>query len=183
MFGLYVTCSKLILFIFRNEDDFKENTSKDLLSKIAGLDAEIRELKDIINLALGHIHRVPGSSVTRGVLLYGSSGTGKTSVVNALAQHSKANVVNLSVANCYYKKSEDQLQLMFETVIKQEPSVVIIDDVDVLCPVKARGSDMEKQVASSLSSLFDTITDLDDSKVIVIATSSKPDMIDPLLRR
>lgn len=154
-----------------------------LLTKIAGLDAEIQELQDILNVALGYVSPIPGSRITRGVLLYGSSGTGKTSVANALAQYSKANVVSLSAANCYYRSTENSTETLFENVIKQAPSVVIVDDIDILCPAKARGNDTERRIASCLLHLFDTIMESEHTKVMIIATSSKPDAIDPIFRK
>lgn len=169
---------------FRDECEYKKEAhSKQLLTKIAGLDGEMQELQDILNVALGYVSPISGSMITRGVLLYGSSGTGKTSVANALAQYSKANVVSLSVANCYYRSAENSTDTLFENIIKHAPSVVIVDDIDILCPAKARGNGTERQIASCLLHLFDTIMESEQTKVMIIATSSKPDAIDPIFRK
>lgn len=67
----------------------------------------------------------------------------------------------------------------FKDALTNSPSVIILDDIDTLCP-KHSGSDQERRVLATLLASLDS---LDGCDVFVIATTSQIDIIDPALRR
>ncbi|BET03510.1 ATPase family associated with various cellular activities (AAA) [Nesidiocoris tenuis] len=142
---------------------------------------------DVLNELKGNIDQTIGSKSARkgplcyGVLLYGVHGVGKTLIAKHLARCSKAqrvDVKGMELFSKYYGETEGKLRAAFEEAIRKSPSIIVMDNVESLCPKK--GSDQEKRVASTLISLFD---DLQDKLVAVIATSSQPHDIDPAIRR
>ena len=72
---------------------------------VGGLDKQIEEVKDVIELPIKHpeLYEATGISQPKGVLLYGPPGTGKTLLARAVAHHSvtksyyKANLIGLYV--------------------------------------------------------------------------------------
>jgi len=58
---------------------------------------------------------------------------------------------------------------------------VFIDEVDVLCP--KRNSSSSQQEQRVLAALLSELDSLEDHRVVVLAATSRPDSIDPSLRR
>nr|CAI5860325.1 unnamed protein product [Callosobruchus analis] len=172
--------------IYRDASAFK---TKELQKKSAGIpvgvDKEIQEVQSIMKTCLSKDSKSNCMPHIKSVLLFGNSGTGKTMIANYLASESKANTVSISAPDLYSVQSnsiEENIRKSFRNAIENSPSVIIIDEIDVLCPHRSsRLNDSEKRIASTL------LLQLDDLKynanVFVIATSNKPDSIDPAFRR
>lgn len=164
----------------------KEVLSKDLFKKIGGLDEEITEIKGLINSALGFTKSSINIKPTRGCLLYGNPGTGKTLLANALASSSGAFKASICAADLYTKSvgnSEDVLKDLFEEVIDNAPSILILDEFDILCPLRSnRISEMEKRIVSHILTFFENINN-DSMRIFVLGTSNKIDSIDSAFRR
>lgn len=137
--------------------------------------------------SLGKSHVIPGFKLGRSVLLYGSSGTGKTLLTQSLEKEVKAHVISISPADLYTKYSgsaEDTIQKLFQEAVDRAPSLLVLDEIDVLCPARtSRLTDTEKRVVSSLLVSLDNLNNLEDCKVFVIAITNKPDSLDPSFRR
>jgi SpoVK/Ycf46/Vps4 family AAA+-type ATPase len=65
----------------------------------------------------------------------------------------------------------------------RSPSIIILDDIDVLCPRREKtNNEVEKRVVNTLLSLIDDMVESGE-QVFVLAASSKPDSVDSALRR
>jgi AAA family ATPase len=69
----------------------------------------------------------------------------------------------------------------------QSPCIIVIDEVDALCPLRedGAGGEVEKRVVATLLTLMDGF-DADvtsAARVVVVATTNRPNAIDPALRR
>lgn len=148
---------------------------------------EIAEIRELMYASLGKTHVIPGFKLGRSVLVYGSSGTGKTLLTQSLEKEVKVHTVYISPADLYTKYSgsaENTIQKLFQEAIDSAPSLLIIDEIDVLCPARtSRLTDTEKRVVNSLLVSLDNLSNLEDCKVFVIATTNKPDSLDPSFRR
>lgn len=123
----------------------------------------------------------------RSVLLYGNSGTGKTSIAKALARESRASVVSLFAQDLYSNNTgsvEETIKEKLQDALKQAPSVIVIDELDILCPPRSgRLTDTEKRIVSSLLLMMDRLSEQRKKRVFIIATTNKIDNIDPVFRR
>lgn len=121
------------------------------------------------------------------MLLYGASGTGKTLLANVIATQSKVHTVQFSAASLYAEQDnsvENTIKNLFQEAVDRAPSLLIIDEIDVLCPLKnGRLSDTEKRIMFNMLLCIDMVNDLTNSKVFIIATSNKVELIDPSFRR
>src|SRR5436305_14703980 len=65
---------------------------------IGGLDQQIKEIKEVIELGLKHpeLFEPLGIAQPKGVLLYGPPGTGKTTLAIAVAHHTDCKVIRVS---------------------------------------------------------------------------------------
>lgn len=181
---------KTIWKLFEHESDYKKTIEKsDPFSVVGGLENEIEELQELINysLSLNSTPKITGFKMGKGVLLYGASGTGKTLLANALAKWAGVNVVNICAPDLYAKTTgsiEDAIKNLFKDAVDHAPTIILLDEVDILCPSRStRMTDTERRIVSSLLVLLDELNEMEDSGVFVLATSNKPDGIDPSFRR
>uniref|UniRef100_A0A182M966 AAA+ ATPase domain-containing protein n=1 Tax=Anopheles culicifacies TaxID=139723 RepID=A0A182M966_9DIPT len=164
------------------------------LSNIGGLDATIAELRELLDVAYGidsvQSSRNAGSNgpVSRGILLSGVSGVGKTMLVNALATHYQCHVVKLNcseVFSKFYGESEANVSRQFAEVfeVHPKPAMVIVEELHNLCP-KSTGTDIVKRISQHFLNLLDSLHgDVRGSRTVVIGTTDNVDNVNALLRR
>ncbi|MBI2136420.1 AAA family ATPase [Candidatus Woesearchaeota archaeon] len=82
----------------------------------------------------------------------------------------------------FYGQSEENLRNTFEDAEKNAPSIVFIDEIDAIAPKReeSRG-EVERRVVAQLLALMDGLKSR--GKVVVIAATNIPNVIDPALRR
>ncbi|WP_433313752.1 AAA family ATPase [Micromonospora sp. CA-269861] len=127
-----------------------------------------------------------GVQPPRGVLLYGPPGCGKTYLVTALAGSGRANVLSVKGAELLSKwvgESERAVRELFRRAREAAPTLIFLDEVDALAPVRGQATDggtTDRVVAALL-------TELDGAEtlrnVVVVGATNRPDLIDPALLR
>lgn len=166
----------------------EQSVPKKLIGTIGGLQQVINEVKEIMSLALN-----PSSSwqhglrISKGVLLFGPSGTGKTMLAHALAQDSAASVHTLIGSELFSKvlgETDARLRSFFSNATSSGPAVIILDEIDSLCSKKnsSSGSELERRLVTTLCTLLDGLSS-SNKKVFVIATTSRPDSVESSIRR
>jgi transitional endoplasmic reticulum ATPase len=127
-----------------------------------------------------------GVSPPRGVLLYGPPGCGKTYLVKAIAGTGKANVLSVKGAELLSKwvgDSERAVRELFRRAREAAPTLVFLDEVDALAPIRGQGTDggTTDRVVAALLTELDGVESL--RNVVVIGATNRPDLIDPALLR
>ena len=123
---------------------------------------------------------------TRGLLLYGPPGCGKTFLVRAIAGSGQANVLSVKGAELLSKwvgESERAVRELFRRAREAAPALVFLDEVDALAPVRGQSTDsgVADRVVAALLTELDGIEGLRD--VVVIGATNRPDLVDPALLR
>ncbi|CAE1276203.1 AFG2 [Acanthosepion pharaonis] len=149
--------------------------------------SEIQGFADKIELTTP-IFASYGLTFPKGILLYGPSGCGKTFLINAVANEMNCFVTKVaapSIWSKFYGETESHLRDIFKTAQERSPSLIIMDDVDALCPNRQNSNnELEKRVVTTLLTLMDGLcNDLFEKMILVVAATNKPDMVDPALRR
>lgn len=154
---------------------------------IGGLHEEIRKIREMIELPLKRpaVFRTLGMEPPKGVLLYGSPGTGKTLMAKAVANEAGAHFITLNgpeIVSKFYGESEKRLRELFEEAEENAPSIIFIDEIDAIAPKRGetRG-EVERRIVSTLLTKMDGLEAR--GEVIVIAATNRVDDIDPALRR
>ena len=138
-------------------------------------------------------HKI-GVNPPKGVLIYGPSGSGKTLLAKTLAAETGAHVVLVHGSEILSKlsgESEAFLRKAFEDAEKHAPAIIILDELETICPRRDKNNpvgDVERRLISSLGSLMDKLNQYNSSStkkhhVVVVGTTAKPNMIDGSLRR
>ncbi|MBI4452930.1 CDC48 family AAA ATPase [Candidatus Woesearchaeota archaeon] len=154
---------------------------------VGGLDDEIKKVREMVELPLKHpeIFERLGIEAPKGVLLHGPPGTGKTLLAKAVANETNSHFILINgpeVMSKYYGQSEENLRKKFEEAEKNAPSIIFIDEVDAIASKReeTRG-EVERRVVAQLLALMDGLQSR--GKVVVIAASNVPNILDPALRR
>ncbi len=154
---------------------------------IGGLTEEIKKVREMVELPLKHpeIFERLGIEPPRGVLLHGPPGTGKTLLAKAVASETNSHFILINgpeVISKFYGESEANLRKKFEEAEQNSPAIIFFDEIDAIATKReeTRG-DVEKRVVAQLLSLMDGLKNR--GKVIVIAATNMPNLLDPALRR
>jgi len=165
---------------------FNERSSLKL-SDVGGL-ARIKEiLISIVDWPLKYPELFSlGKVSSRGILLSGPSGTGKTLMVKALAGETGLNFIPISSSILFSKwlgESEKALHEIFKKAKQSAPTILFFDEIDALAPKRGAETDTGavERVASQFFSELDGLSDL--SQVIVIGATNREDLLDPALTR
>ncbi|MDP4180650.1 MAG: ATP-binding protein [Bacillota bacterium] len=138
-------------------------------------------LKNIVNpIKKGDLRRAP-----MGILLCGPSGTGKTLLVNALAKASGFNCVKIDMSRIlgqYVGESEKNFKKCLLGAQSQQPVIVFVDEIDTAF---RRGDSGDNGVSRNIFSEFLQFTSNTNNrgKVIFIAATNRPDLLDAALKR
>lgn len=154
---------------------------------IGGLGAQIRVVRENLELPL----RFPdlfarlGVEPHRGILLYGPPGTGKTMLAKALATEGEASFHAINgpeILSKWRGESEGNLRHIFEEARAAAPAVILIDELDSIAPDRARVQhNHEAVLVSQLLTLLDGLADR--GRVVVVATTNRPELVDSAVRR
>lgn len=154
---------------------------------IGGLDKELAQLKELIDLPLKQpeVFDHLGVRPARGVIIHGPAGSGKTMIAAAVRTESGVWFRTVNGPEIMSKRpgeAESSLREVFEQAEANAPSIIFIDELDALAPKrdKAQG-ELEKRIVSQLLTLLDGMKS--NKRVIVLAATSRPANIDPALRR
>ncbi len=154
---------------------------------VGGLDTIKEKLKDSVERPISDPESFikMGIEPPKGILLYGPPGTGKTLLAKAIANESNANFISVKgpeVLSKWVGESEKAIREIFKKARQTAPSVVFLDELDALAPVRGGGTDgTTDRVVNQLLTSLDGIERNTD--IVVIGATNRPDRIDNALLR
>ena len=157
------------------------------LADVGGCGAMIRRLRELVELPLLRpaFYRRLGVRPPKGVLLHGPPGTGKTLICKALANELGVTAYRMSateLVGSVQGETEANLRLLFSRALAHAPSLVMIDEFDVIATNRERlASQSDVRAASQLLTLMDGLEEVDG--LILMATTNRIQAIDPAFRR
>ena len=156
---------------------------------VGGLKEVKNLLKEAVEWPLKHpeSYRNIGVEAPKGVLLYGPPGTGKTLIAKAIAHESDANFITAKGSDLlskWYGESEKRIAEVFMRARQVAPSIVFLDELDALAPIRGISASEPQVTARILNQLLSEMDGLEELRsVVVLGATNRPDIIDPALIR
>lgn len=157
---------------------------------IGGLDQQIKEIKEVIELGLKHpeLFESLGIAQPKGVLLYGPPGTGKTLLARAVAHHTDCKFIRVSgseLVQKYIGEGSRMVRELFVMAREHAPSIIFMDEIDSIGSSRVEGSSGgDSEVQRTMLELLNQLDGFEPTKNIkVIMATNRLDILDPALLR
>ncbi|CAA2999527.1 26S proteasome regulatory subunit 4 homolog A [Olea europaea subsp. europaea] len=157
---------------------------------IGGLDSQIQEIKEAVELPLTHpeLYEDIGIKPPKGVILYGEPGTGKTLLAKAVANSTSATflrVVGSELIQKYLGDGPKLVRELFRVADDLSPSIVFIDEIDAIGTKRYDAhSGGEREIQRTMLELLNQLDGFDSrGDVKVILATNKIESLDPALLR
>ncbi len=158
--------------------------------QIGGLDKQIESLREAVEFPLTkpEIFERIGIEPPKGVMLFGSPGTGKTLLAKAVAAQTDAafiRVVGSEFVQKYIGEGARVVRDVFEMARKKSPSIIFIDELDAIGAKRFTDAGSgDREVQRTLMQLLAEMDGFDPrGEVRLLAATNRPDILDPALLR
>jgi len=166
-----------------------EKVPKVTFKDVAGVDEAKEEVVEVIDfLKNPSKFRKLGAKIPRGILLYGPPGAGKTLLARAIAGEAGVPFFNISGSDfveMFVGVGASRVRDLFRQAKASAPCIVFIDEIDAVGRHRGAGlgggHDEREQTLNQLLVEMDGFDQ--NTEVIVVAATNRPDILDPALLR
>jgi len=168
-----------------NPSDKKKVTFKD----VAGNEEAKQELMEIVDFLKNPKKFIEiGAQIPKGILLMGSPGTGKTLLARATAGEAGTNFFSVSgseFVEMFVGVGASRVRDLFKIAKAAAPAIIFIDEIDAVGRARGvgtgGGNDEREQTLNQILVEMDGFNP--NEKVIVMAATNRPDVLDPAILR
>ncbi len=169
---------------------FPSDTKQQVTFKdVAGAKEAKQELSEIVDFLKNPKKFLEiGAVIPKGILLMGAPGTGKTLLARAVA--GEAGVAFFSISGSEFVEmfvgvGASRVRDLFQMAKKASPAIIFVDEIDAVGRVRGTGvgggNDEREQTLNQILVEMDGFEP--NEKVIVMAATNRPDVLDPALLR
>ena len=166
-----------------------ENQADVTFADVGGVEEAKEEVFEIVEfLKDPSKYQILGGKIPKGVLMIGSTGTGKTLLARAIAGEAQVPFFTISGSDfveMFVGVGASRVRDMFEQAKKRSPCIIFIDEIDAVGRKRGAGlgggHDEREQTLNQLLVEMDGFED--NVGVIVIAATNRPDVLDSALLR
>ena len=166
-----------------------EDQIKTTFQDVAGVDEAKEDVHELVEfLQDPSKFQKLGGRIPRGILMVGQPGTGKTLLARAIAGQAKVPFFSISGSDfveMFVGVGASRVRDMFDQAKKQTPCIIFIDEIDAVG--RHRGAGLgggHDEREQTLNQLLVEMDGFDGNEgIIVIASTNRPDVLDPALLR
>nr|MBQ0091670.1 ATP-dependent zinc metalloprotease FtsH [Candidatus Enterousia merdequi] len=174
--------------IGQNPTKITTGKTKTTFKDVAGIDAEKQELMEVVDfLKNKEKFKALGARVPRGILLSGEPGTGKTLLARAVA--GEANVPFFATSGSDFSGiivglGVAKIKEIFELAKRNAPCILFMDEIDAIGQSRSKHTINDNDREQTLNQLLIEMDGFsNETGIIVIAATNRPDMLDAALLR
>jgi cell division protease FtsH len=164
-------------------------SQKKTFADVAGAKEAKQELLEIVDFLKNPKKFIDiGATIPKGVLLMGAPGTGKTLLARAVAGEAGVPFFHLSGSEfieMFVGVGASRVRDLFDMAKKASPSIIFVDEIDAIGRMRGTGlgggNDEREQTLNQILVEMDGFSQTE--KVIVMAATNRPDVLDPALVR
>lgn len=165
------------------------NKQKTTFEDVAGAKEAKEDLIEVVDfLKNPSKYTNMGAKIPKGVMLVGAPGTGKTLLARAVAGEANVPFFNISgseFVEMFVGVGASRVRDLFKKAKRNAPCIVFIDEIDAVG--RQRGAGLGGGNDEREQTLNQILTELDgfeqDTNIIVMAATNRPDVLDPALLR
>ncbi|MBM2821064.1 MAG: ATP-dependent metalloprotease FtsH, cell division protease FtsH [Candidatus Berkelbacteria bacterium] len=168
---------------------FGPGSKKISFKDVAGLVEPKQELQEVVEfLRSPGKFKLLGAEIPKGVLLVGPPGTGKTLLAKAVAGEAGVPFYSISASEfveMFVGVGAARVRDLFQKAKRNAPAILFVDELDAIG--RQRGSGLGGSHDEREQTLNQILVEMDgfetDTRVIVVAATNRPDVLDPALLR
>jgi len=169
--------------------DPKDKSQRVTFNDVAGVKEAKEELREIVDFLKNPKKFLDiGARIPKGVILMGAPGTGKTLLARAVAGEARVPFFIISgseFVEMFVGVGASRVRDLFRMVKKAAPAIIFVDEIDAVGRVRGTGvgggNDEREQTLNQILVEMDGFEQ--NEKVIVMAATNRPDVLDPALLR
>ncbi len=169
--------------------DPNDQTQKVTFKDVAGAKEAKQELEEIVDFLKNPKKFLDiGAEIPKGVMMMGAPGTGKTLLARAVAGEAGVPFYSISgseFVEMFVGVGASRVRDLFQMAKKSAPSIIFVDEIDAVGRVRGTGigggNDEREQTLNQILVEMDGFEP--NAKVIVMAATNRPDVLDPALLR
>jgi len=169
--------------------DPNDSSQKVTFKDVAGAKEAKQELEEIVDFLKNPKKFIDiGAEIPKGVMMMGAPGTGKTLLARAVA--GEAGVPFFSISGSEFVEmfvgvGASRVRDLFQMAKKNAPAIIFIDEIDAVGRIRGTGmgggNDEREQTLNQILVEMDGFEP--NAKVIIMAATNRPDVLDPALLR
>nr|XP_002129659.1 ATPase family AAA domain-containing protein 1-like [Ciona intestinalis] len=159
-------------------------------NQIGGLDYIVEQIKETVILPFHKrdiFRQCKLFLPPKGILLYGPPGCGKTMIAKATAREAGCAFINIEVQQLtdkWYGESQKLAAAVFSLAHKLQPAIIFIDEIDAFLQMRSdRDHEVTAMMKATFMSLWDGLASDNESQVMVMGATNRPQQIDQAILR